>query len=75
METINFTIKLEKHQVTKFMQMVEDTTQMLEFKILPDTEKMYESDPVFRELSKLKKQGKTAVEKYINDNNNKYKNK
>jgi hypothetical protein len=72
METINITVKIPKHQVVKFSQFMDKHCEVVEFKILPNTEKMYEADPVFRELNKLKKKAKTEVEKYINDNNNKY---
>ena len=75
METINITVKLEKHQVTKFIQMIEDTTQMVDFRILPDTRKMFEEDEIFRGLLKSQKRWKDTVSKYINDNNNKYKTK
>ena len=76
METINITLKLPKQQVAELEQFCRDHFEnLLEFKVLPNTENMYEADPVFRELNKLKKKSKTEVEKYINDNNNKYLNK
>tara|TARA_R110001592_G_scaffold206172_1_gene456922 strand:+ start:548 stop:775 length:228 start_codon:yes stop_codon:yes gene_type:complete len=75
METINFTVKLAEGQATKLIQMLETTTQLVDFRILPNTEEMYDADPLFRELIKAKKSHKTAVEKYINEHNNKHKNK
>jgi len=75
METINITVKLEKHQVTKFMQMIEDTTQMVDFRILPDTRKMFEEDEGFQSIAKNIERWKKTRDKYINDNNNKYKTK
>ena len=76
METINITLKMPKEQIAKFEQFCrEHHEHLLEFKIMPNTSVMYDSDPVFRELSKLKKKAKVEVEKYINDNNNKYLNK
>lgn len=76
METINITLKIAEHQIPELERFCrEHMEHLLEFKVLPNTEKMFEEDPVFRTLSKLKKKAKIEVEKYINDNNNKYKNK
>ena len=72
METINITVKLNKEGIPKFQRFLDEHIEVVEFKILPNTDKMYEQDETFRHLSKIKKQSKTAVEKYINDNNNKY---
>tara|TARA_R110000772_G_C13145085_1_gene424398 strand:+ start:566 stop:796 length:231 start_codon:yes stop_codon:yes gene_type:complete len=76
METINITLKLPEHQVAELEQFCrEHFEHLLEFKVLPNTEEMYEADPLFRELNKAKKSHKTLIEKYINEHNNKHKNK
>ncbi len=73
METINITIKLPTEKVAEFQRFLDEHLNVLEFKVLPNTEAMYEADEAFRKLLKGKKQIKNTVEKYINDNNNKYK--
>tara|TARA_R110000823_G_scaffold299244_1_gene419953 strand:+ start:94 stop:321 length:228 start_codon:yes stop_codon:yes gene_type:complete len=72
METINFTVKLAEGQATKLIQMLEDTTQLVDFRILPNTEEMYDADPLFRELIKAKKSHNKLIGKYINEHLNKY---
>jgi hypothetical protein len=73
METINITVKLSKHQVVKFQQFIEEHVEVLDFKILPDTQKMWDEDEVFQSIVKEQKKHNKLVSKYINDNNNKYK--
>lgn len=74
METINITLKLPEDQVIKFRLFIEmHCEDLVEFKILPNTDAMYEADDTFKALLKERKKTKNIVEKYINDNNNKYK--
>lgn len=73
METINITVKLPAHKVVEFQQDLDSRIQVVHFKILPNTEQMYEADETYQELCKLEKKAKTVKSKYINDNNNKYK--
>ncbi len=75
METINITVKLHEHQVVKFQQFIEEHVEVLDFKILPDTQKMWDEDEVFQSIVKEQKKHNKLVSKYINDNNNKYKTK
>jgi len=72
METINITVKLPEHQVVKFQQFIEEHVKVLDFKILPDTQKMWDEDEVFQSIVKEQKKHNKLVSKYINDNNNKY---
>ncbi len=46
METINITVKLHEHQVVKFQQFIEEHVEVLDFQILPDTQKMWDEDEV-----------------------------
>ncbi len=72
METINITLKVDTSEVAKLQRELDEHFQVIEFKVLPSTDEMYEADDTFKALSKLKKKAKTEVEKYINDNNQKY---
>ncbi len=74
METINITVKLPEHQVVKFQQFIEEHCEhLVDFKILPDTQKMWEEDEGFKSITKNIERWKKTRDKYINDNNNKYK--
>lgn len=75
METINITLKVERSKVIELRRFLDSELTVLEFKVMPDTQKMYEEDETFQMLSKIKKKAKIEVEKYINDNNQKYLNK
>ena len=74
METINITLKIAEHQIPDLEQFCrEHMEHLLEFKVLPNTDKMREEDATFRALLDIKKRSKKEVEKYINEHNNKYK--
>ena len=72
METVNITLKVETNEVAKLQRELDQYFNVVEFKVLPSTDEMYEADDTFKALSQLKKKAKTEVEKYINDNNQKY---
>jgi len=66
----NITIELESERETvQFKNWVENYAKVVDFRILPDTETLYENDPKFREHVKNEKKMKTIKNKYINDNN------
>ncbi len=73
METINITVKIAPEGVAQFQRFLDEHIEVVEFKILPNTDKMREQDETFQKLIKERKKVKTIIEKYINDNNNKYK--
>ena len=72
METINITVKIEESGVVKFRQFLDEHIEVIDFKILPDTQKMYEEDKAFQDICKAERKVKDIKGKYINDNNNKY---
>lgn len=72
METINITAKLPKEQIVKFRQFLDEHIEVVDFRILPDTNDMFEEDEVFKSMVKEQKKHKDLLSKYINDNNNKY---
>ena len=73
METINITVNLPEEQVTKFRQFLDDSMEVVDFRILPNTDEMYKNDIGFQHLCKAESTAKKLKGKYINDNNNKYK--
>ena len=60
LSTVNVTMKVINHSVTDLENWLKDNFNLIDFSILPDTEKLYKEDKVFQEIvkqsSKLKKQ-------------------
>ena len=75
METINITLKVKEDGVVQLRQFLDEHLEVVDFKILPDTRKMFEEDEGFKSISKNLSRWRKVRDKYINDNNNKYKTK
>jgi len=69
MKTINITLKINPHELTNFESWLRNNLEVVSFKILPDTEKLYETDATFKKLVKAVKTAQTIRDKYINDKN------
>jgi hypothetical protein len=67
--TINITLKIEGKLLVEFENYLYGNFEVIGFRILPDTEKLYEEDDVFKKLVKLEKEARLAKEKYINAKN------
>ena len=72
MKTINITLKIESEQLQNFEEWLRNQVNVIDLKILPDTEKMYQEDATFKRLVKAEKDAKRVKAIYINDNNQKY---
>ena len=69
MKTVNITLKIEPEQVLNFENWIRQNTDVIDFKILPDTEKLYDTDEVFKKLVKAVKQAQKQRDIYINEHN------
>ena len=69
METVNITLKINSHELTNFESWLRNEIEVVSFKILPDTEKLYETDATFKKLVKAVKTAQEIRDKYINDKN------
>lgn len=69
MKTVNITLKIESEQVLNFEHWLRQNTDVIDFKILPDTEKLYETDPTFQKLVKAVKTAQKQRDLYINEKN------
>ena len=69
--TINITLKIPESIITDLENYYKNNPNcdLISFKIIPETEKLYENDPIFRKLVKLEKDARRQKEIYINDNN------
>ncbi len=70
MVKLNITLELKDDlEVSQFRSWLESHIEVLDFTILPDTQKLYENNEQFRLLVKAEKKAKNDKRKFINDNN------
>jgi hypothetical protein len=66
----NITLEFEhNHQIVEFDKFLNEHCKVVDAQILPDTKVLYETDPVFKSISKEYSKVKRIRNKYINDNN------
>lgn len=69
MVVINLTIELtDKEEVYQFENWLKQYVNIKDFRILPNTDELYDSDDHFKKLSKSLKQAKRDYNDYINKN-------
>ena len=64
---INLTLEIEKSQVLQFENWLRSQLNVYDFRIIPNTDELYENDEIFQKLSKAVKKARDARDKYIND--------
>lgn len=69
----NITLKIKDENVLELEKTLNIYFDVISFKILPDTEKMYEENTTFKKLVKGVKDAQRLRDKYINDHNSEYK--
>tara|TARA_R110000787_G_scaffold154134_2_gene267937 strand:- start:1998 stop:2207 length:210 start_codon:yes stop_codon:yes gene_type:complete len=67
--TLNFTIEVDDEYVTPLENYLNNTFNLISYRVVTDTKELYNNDPVFKKLVKLEKDARVVKEKYINDNN------
>ena len=67
--TINTTFKVEAKELSGFEWELRQVVDVIDFKIISDTEKLYRTDKAFKKLVKAKKEATKQCELYINRNN------
>lgn len=72
METINITIKLDKHDVANFESWLRHNLEVINFQHIRDTNKMYLEDNTFKKLVKTVKDAQRVRDTYAMNNNHKY---
>ncbi len=68
-KTINITLKIEDSQLNNFENWLRQNLEVIDLKILPDTEKLYTEDEHFKKLVKSVKTAQLIRDRYINDHN------
>tara|TARA_R110000803_G_scaffold145609_1_gene211409 strand:- start:559 stop:774 length:216 start_codon:yes stop_codon:yes gene_type:complete len=69
--TVNITIELDTKEINDFENRLRNQYKVKDFNVLPDTSKLYDSDPVFRKILKGIKSAQLVKDRYINDNRDK----
>jgi hypothetical protein len=69
MKTVNITFKLDESQINNFDNWFRRQVEVIDFKILPDTEKLYSEDSHFKALVKSVKDAQRIRDQYINEHN------
>jgi hypothetical protein len=67
--TINTTFKVEAKELSGFEWELRQVVDVIDFKIISDTEKLYRTDKAFKKLVKAKKEATKQCELYINRHN------
>ena len=67
--TITITLKIENSNVTGFQGWLDQNYELISYKILPDTEKMYKNDETFKKLVKGVKTASRLRDDYIHKYN------
>lgn len=68
-KTVNITLKIEKSQIVTFENWLNQQLEVISFKILPDTDNLYENDKTFQKLVKKVKEAQKQRDVYINEKN------
>jgi hypothetical protein len=66
MKTINTTLKINEHELTNFESWLREQLEVISFKVIADTNELYESDTTFKKLVKACKDANDAKADYIN---------
>jgi len=67
MRTLNITLKIEDHEIIPFESWLREQLEVIDFKILPDTEQLYLTDNTFKKLVKEVKKAQRLRDVYINN--------
>ena len=67
--TINTTFKVEAKELSGFEWELRQVVNVIDFKIISDTERLYRTDKTFKKLVKAKKEATKQCELYINRHN------
>ncbi len=67
--TVNCTFKIEACQLHNFEYFLRGKLEVIDYKILPSTEKLYKEDSHFKKLVKEVSKAQRIRDVYINDHN------
>jgi hypothetical protein len=65
--TVNTTFKIQAGSLVELENWLYANLDVVGFRIVPNTEKLYEEDAMFKKLVKIEREARVAKEKYINN--------
>lgn len=71
-QTVNITLKVPNSEVVHFENELRSFFDVVDYRVVANTEKMYKKDTYFQKLVKQKKDLSNSILDYINRNNHKY---
>ena len=74
LSTVNVTLKVINHSVTDLENWLKDNFDLIDFRVMADTDAKYKEDKLIKNLVKQRKQLKDMILDYIMENNHKYAN-
>ena len=73
MKIVNMTFEIEEHELVDFENWARyHLDKVIDFKVVPNTSKMYSENEHFKKLVKAKKSIMLDIDRYINEHNYKY---
>ena len=69
-KTVNITVKVPDYTITSLENYFNDNFGLIDFRIVPDTDNLYENNATFRRLVKNVKKAREARDNFINEKNN-----
>ena len=69
MKTINVTLKINECELTRFESWLRHSLDVVDLRVVPDTEELYKTDKTFKKLVKKYKDAREQKNIYINEHN------
>lgn len=67
--TVNMTFKIKGKYLVSFENEIRNTIKVLDYRVVPNTELLYDKDKTFQRLVKAEKEAKQNKQQYINKHN------
>ena len=65
--TVNITLNIEDYNLVQFENWIRENVDVKDFKIVPNTDDLYESDNVYKSLCKKVSQARRTRDEYYNN--------
>ena len=69
MKTVNIVLKIKDQDLNELDEALRELYEVIDFKILPNTEKLYKENRHFKKLVKIVKDAQRIRDKFINEHN------
>jgi hypothetical protein len=67
---VNITLEIHETDVQSFESWLREQLKVIDFKIIPDTSELYESDPAYQKMCKGIREAQKARDRYYNEKRN-----